>query len=92
MTARRFLISGRVQGVFFRASTRTQAERLGLAGHAINLSDGRVEVVAHGDEDSLAELALWLQRGPEHARVDQVETESIDESLEVGLPERFVIG
>ncbi|MFP4335376.1 MAG: acylphosphatase [Wenzhouxiangella sp.] len=66
-------ISGRVQGVFFRASTRRQAEKLGLAGYAINLSDGMVEVAARGDAQALQKLAVWLEQGPRAARVDQVE-------------------
>lgn len=62
-------ISGRVQGVFFRASTRDQALRLGLRGHARNLSDGRVEVLAWGQPAALAQLRAWLEMGPPGARV-----------------------
>jgi acylphosphatase len=68
-----FLVSGRVQGVFFRASTRQQAERLGLAGHARNLDDGRVEVLAAGSDDALQALERWLHEGPPAAQVEQVE-------------------
>ena len=67
------LVSGRVQGVFFRASTRDQALQLGLSGHARNLPDGRVEVLACGDAAALAELRGWLRRGPSYARVDGLE-------------------
>ncbi len=73
MPAARFLISGKVQGVFFRASTREQALKLGLCGYAINLDDGRVEVVAVGDHAALEALAAWLRQGPPMARVDSVE-------------------
>src|SRR3546814_8359975 len=73
MAAARFLVSGKVQGVFFRASTREQAQRLGLRGHARNLSDGRVEVLAAGEPDAIDALADWLQRGPPQARVEAVE-------------------
>lgn len=69
---RRFLVSGRVQGVAYRAHTRREAERLRLTGHAKNLPDGRVEVIAHGDEAALAALESWLWRGPPLARVDDV--------------------
>ena len=69
----RFVVSGKVQGVFFRASTRAQAQRLGLRGYAKNLSDGRVEVLAVGAVDALEQLARWLQQGPPQARVDAVE-------------------
>jgi len=75
--ATRFIVSGRVQGVFFRASTREQAQRLGLGGHARNLPDGSVEVVAAGAEDAIETLARWLQHGPPRARVDRVERSSI---------------
>lgn len=71
---RRFYISGRVQGVFFRDSTRTRAHALGLTGHAINLPDRRVEVLVCGDEQALDELERWLHDGPDRARVDAVES------------------
>ncbi|MDW8479973.1 MAG: acylphosphatase [Xanthomonadales bacterium] len=69
---RRFLVSGRVQGVFFRASTAEEAGRLGLRGFARNLADGRVEVVAEGEAEALEALARWLWRGPPLARVEAV--------------------
>jgi len=59
----RFFISGRVQGVSFRAATRKEARRLGLHGYARNLDDGRVEVLAAGSEEALRELERWLHRG-----------------------------
>jgi acylphosphatase len=74
--AARFLVSGVVQGVFFRANTCVQAQRLGLRGHAINLPDGCVEVLAVGCEDAIDALARWLQHGPVNARVDTVVRES----------------
>lgn len=66
----RFTVTGKVQGVFFRASTAREAERLGLRGHAINLPDGRVEVLAIGQPAAVEELRRWLLRGPPAARVD----------------------
>ena len=77
----RFLVSGKVQGVFFRASTREQARRLGLRGHARNLADGRVEVAAAGDDDAVEALAQWLQRGPPMAQVETVERIATEESI-----------
>jgi acylphosphatase len=77
MACRRFLVRGRVQGVWFRASTRQQAERLGLTGQAVNLTDGRVEVIACGPEAMLDDLAAWLWQGPELARVDHVSIEEV---------------
>jgi acylphosphatase len=73
----RFLVSGRVQGVFYRASTREQALGLGLAGYARNLPDGRVEVLASGSVEALDVLEHWLRRGPSGARVDAVVREDV---------------
>lgn len=69
----RYLVTGRVQGVFFRASTRHKAVSLGLRGRARNLPDGRVEVIACGPRESLSVLEQWLWDGPVHARVSNVE-------------------
>ena len=76
MPAARFLVSGKVQGVFFRASTCEQAQRLELRGHARNLPDGRVEVLAVGEPDAIDALARWLQHGPPQARVDALAREA----------------
>lgn len=73
MNAARFLVSGRVQGVAFRAHARAEALALGLDGHAVNLDDGRVEVLAAGDADAIDALARWLRHGPALARVEAVE-------------------
>jgi len=72
MACRRFRVSGRVQGVFFRATTRDTARRLGLTGWVRNRPEGDVELVACGDEAALKQLEEWLWRGPPHARVDGV--------------------
>jgi acylphosphatase len=77
-TCRHFRVSGRVQGVFFRASTRQQAMGLGLTGWVCNLSDGRVEVMACGETAQLDRLSQWLKRGPELAKVDSVEVTAED--------------
>jgi acylphosphatase len=71
----RCLVSGRVQGVFYRASTAERAAALKLGGWAKNLPDGSVEVVVAGDEPELTELVAWLWRGPPRARVEAVEVE-----------------
>lgn len=70
---RRCFVQGRVQGVFFRASTARVAEELGVTGHARNLADGRVEVLACGPPDAVDELCQWLRHGPPSARVDALE-------------------
>jgi acylphosphatase len=83
MPAAKFLISGRVQGVFYRASTREQALQLGLAGYAKNLVDGRVEVVASGKASALDALERWLQRGPPAAKVEMVIREALPNQTDV---------
>ena len=76
--ARQFTVHGRVQGVWFRDSTRREAERLGITGHAINLPDGRVEVLACGTARALSELENWLQVGPPLASVTKVESRAVE--------------
>ncbi|MDH3315992.1 MAG: acylphosphatase [Gammaproteobacteria bacterium] len=76
MTCRRCLVSGRVQGVFFRGSTQREALALGLKGRAANLADGRVEVIACGPKDKLDLLCKWLEHGPPSASVTSVACES----------------
>jgi acylphosphatase len=85
MATVRYVVSGRVQGVFFRASTRAEAERLGLTGSAHNLADGRVEVIACGSDTSLDALEKWLRRGPPSARVDHVTREVIADRVMAGF-------
>lgn len=77
MPTARFLVSGRVQGVLFRASTREEALRLGVTGIVSNLADGRVEAVASGSDAALDALERWLRKGSPAARVDDVVRESI---------------
>jgi len=66
-------IKGRVQGVFFRAFTRDEALRAGVAGWVRNLPDGRVEAVFEGDADKVEHMAAWCREGSPLSRVDQVE-------------------
>lgn len=75
---RRYHVSGRVQGVFYRASAREQARRLGLAGWVRNLDDGRVEAVARGPLEALSAFADWLAQGPDGAAVSAVTSEAAD--------------
>jgi len=76
--ARRVSVRGRVQGVWFRASTAEHAVALGLRGSAENRPDGSVLVHAAGPPEALARLIEWLHRGPPMARVDTVEVEAIE--------------
>ncbi len=88
--AARFFVSGRVQGVAFRAYTRKQALALGLRGYACNLADGRVEVIAVGDTVAIETLAVWLQQGSPLARVDGIVREQFDAD-ENALPIMFAV-
>ena len=83
MVNRSFLISGRVQGVFFRDSTKKEALKLGLQGSAVNLSDGTVKVCLRGESEDIDLLERWLQIGPELAQVESVIEVDIDQQLEL---------
>lgn len=72
----RVLVSGTVQGVWFRESTRQEAERLGVAGWVRNLPDGRVEAAFEGPAMAVQAMAAWCQHGPPNAAVEQVEVTS----------------
>ena len=88
----RCIISGKVQGVFFRASTREQALQLNITGYAKNLSNGNVEVLANGMSNQVEQLKEWLQHGPQHAVVDKIECEIInDQTLESVVSDNFKI-
>ncbi len=75
MSCRRCIVSGRVQGVFYRATVQREARSLGISGYAKNLPDGRVEVLACGGEPELREFDRVLREGPPAARVMVVECE-----------------
>ena len=77
LIARRCYISGRVQGVFYRASARQKATELGCAGYAKNLPDGRVEVLAVGEPESVQSLLDWLWRGSSASEVKFVEVQEL---------------
>lgn len=74
--AMHFWVTGKVQGVYFRASTKAKAEALGLSGWVKNLPEGQVEGVACGDRTALDELKAWLAKGPESAQVTHLEVRS----------------
>ncbi len=88
LVCRLYRVIGRVQGVFYRDSTRDMAERLGITGHAKNLSDGSVEVLACGASANLDDLLAWMRIGPRMASVDNV-TET---AIECPEPATFTVG
>jgi acylphosphatase len=88
---RRCLVSGRVQGVYYRATAAERARALGLTGHALNLPDGRVEVLACGSEHAVVEFIAWLWIGPSAAKVHDVAAEPL-ELASHELPVRFRTG
>jgi len=81
----RCFVSGRVQGVFFRASAREEAHRLGVSGYARNLPDGRVEVLACGEPDRLSRFRRWLREGPPHATVTDLQCADVEEDPPPGF-------
>lgn len=74
---KRYIVSGKVQGVWFRANAKAIAENLGLTGWVKNADNGSVELVACGNESELAELETWLKKGPPQAKVDKVQAEAL---------------
>lgn len=73
----RLIVTGRVQGVWFRASTRDEAQRLGLIGSVRNLANGGVEIVAAGEDVMVEQFIQWAHKGPPMADVTHVEIETL---------------
>ena len=88
MAARRLLVSGRVQGVFYRNWTVAEARALGLAGWVRNLRSGEVEIMAQGREEAIEALAERCRRGPPAAQVDEVRVEEAEEEPLVRFEKR----
>ena len=78
MVCRRSFVSGRVQGVFYRATCVRKAESLGISGFARNLADGRVEVLACGEHTVVEQFVAWLREGSPSCSVAAVETVAVD--------------
>lgn len=80
LVCKRCFVSGRVQGVFYRASAQAEAKLLGVTGYAKNLEDGRVEVLVCGVPEKVDALIEWLWQGPRYAKVTNIEIEEINVS------------
>ena len=78
MVCKRCLVGGRVQGVFYRATAAERAQELGVRGYARNLTDGRVEVLACGEEPAVQTFVEWLWTGSSASRVTSVEVSDAD--------------
>jgi acylphosphatase len=86
--ARRLRVSGLVQGVFFRAWTRDQADELGIAGWVRNCSDGSVEARVEGEPQAVSNLIERMRRGPPNARVDDLKVEEAEPEGSTGFDVR----
>ena len=71
-TTSHVLISGRVQGVWYRASTKSRAEQLGIRGWVRNTSDGKVEAIFEGEEELVEKMINWCYQGPPNAKVEDI--------------------
>jgi acylphosphatase len=89
VVCRLFLVSGRVQGVFYRATAARKARELGVTGHAVNRPDGRVEVLACGSEDAVRAFGEWLWVGSSGSKVTAVEA---SDAAPAQLPRDFGTG
>ena len=90
LIAKRCLVAGRVQGVFYRASAQQKAHELSVYGYAKNLVDGRVEVLAIGEFDSVEALVKWLWQGSPTSHVTHVEVAEIAADSPGTIPTSFV--
>jgi len=88
---RKCLVGGRVQGVFYRATAARRARALGIAGHAKNLPDGRVEVLAFGEASVVTEFVEWLWTGSSASKVTSVEVTELSASADQ-RPRGFTTG
>jgi acylphosphatase len=88
MICRRSFVSGRVQGVFYRATCVRKAQSLGVRGFARNLADGRVEVLACGEAEAVESLVAWLWEGSPASKVTAVDTTDVDPAA-IQLPAGF---
>ena len=80
MIAKRMRVRGRVQGVFYRATTKEEADKLGISGWVKNESDGSVSITAEGDPNKISKFTEWCKGGPIMARVDSLEEVIVDPS------------
>ena len=92
IVARRCFVSGRVQGVFYRASTRQKAIELGCAGYARNRPDGRVEALIVGEPEAVQALIDWLWKGPPAAHVTAIEVRELELDQLDDVPVGFSTG
>lgn len=80
LICKKCFVSGRVQGVFYRASSQSQAGKLAITGYAINLANGGVEVLACGKKENVEQFCDWLWIGSSSSKVDSVQCENVNET------------
>jgi len=78
MATKTIIVFGKVQGVFFRAHARDEADRLGITGQVCNLPDGSVHIIAEGETEAMDAFLAWCAKGPARARVDSVEVQDME--------------
>ena len=78
-------VSGLVQGVYYRQSTKEKALELGVSGIVKNLGDGNVQILATGTADQLDKLVIWCKQGPPHAKVEKVQVKDIEPQVFMGF-------
>jgi acylphosphatase len=88
VVARKVVVSGHVQGVFFRDRTRREAARLGVTGWVRNCRDGTVEAHLEGTADAVAELVRWCREGPRHATVRELQVSEAEPQGTAGFEVR----
>lgn len=91
LTRAHLRIEGRVQGVFYRHSTKTEARALGLLGWVRNMDDGSVELEVEGPRETVEKLIEWCRKGPPNARVDNVDVTWLEPSPSDSLPRTFEV-
>ena len=79
MITREIIVRGKVQGVFFRASVKEVADRLGITGRVKNLPDGAVGLVTTGTGDAMEKMLAWCKEGPPREQVDEVEMKEVND-------------
>ncbi len=88
ISSRRLLIHGKVQGVWYRAGAKAEADKLGLTGWVRNLPSGEVEALVHGEDQAIEQFIDWARQGPPAAQVARIEVSAADQPDNIGFEKR----